>query len=95
MKKGEMEYLWQGPILDSQKINKWKTPKGKKGKTYKMVMKVWEKKELDVLCAEGFYKNDTEARNSLTEKLSNERNYKYPYSDYRNLVWSVNLVDII
>ena len=92
MKKAEMEYLWQGPILDSQKINKWKTPKGK---TYKMAMKVWEKKELDVLYAEGFYKNDTEARNSLTEKLSNERNYLYPYSDYKNLVWSVNLVDII
>ena len=92
MKKAEMEHLWQGPILNSQKINKWKTPKGK---TYKMAMKVWEKKELDVLYAEGFYKNDTEARNSLTEKLSNERNYRYPYSDYPNLVWTVNPVDII
>ena len=81
-----MEYLWLGPILDSQKINKWKTPKGK---TYKMSMKVYQKTELDVLCAEGFYKNDKEARNSLTEKLSNERNYKYPYKEYPNLVWSV------
>ena len=92
MKKAEMEYLWNGPILDSQKINKWKTPKGK---TYKMSMKVYQKTELDVLHAEGFFKNDREAKNFLENKLASERNYKYPYKDYPNLVWTVNPVDII
>jgi hypothetical protein len=86
MKKAEMEYLWQGPILDSQKINKWKTPKGK---TYKMSMKVYQTTELDVLHAEGFFKNDREAKDSLEKKLASEKNYKYPYKDYPNLVWSV------
>ena len=84
-----MEYLWHGPILDPQKINKWKNPKGK---TYKMSMKVWQKTELDVLHAEGFFKNDREAKVSLENKLASERNYKYPYNEYPNLVWSVNLI---
>lgn len=88
MNKVEMEAAWNGKVIDSAKINRFK-----QGKTnhYKCTMTVLEERTLDTITESGYYKTMGEAKIALERKLREIRDEKYPHADYPKIKWSFRL----
>jgi hypothetical protein len=91
MKKNVMDDLWNGPIINSLEVNKWKQGKGN---TYKMTMKVFREIEIDTFVAEGFFKKESDAKNSLDYDLRKMREEKYPWKDNKDICFRISMTKI-
>jgi len=90
MNKEQMDALWNGPIINHHKINRFQADKTN---MYTCTMKVYKKTLVDEFTETGYYKNEKLARGSLEMKLNALRHQKYPWGhpDSANISWQVFL----
>jgi len=90
MNKTELEKLWNGPIINYHKINKFQA---EKTNVYTCTMKIYKKTLIDEFTETGYFKNEKYARGALEMKLNALRHQKYPWRDpdSENISWQVSL----
>ena len=90
MDKAELEKLWNGPLINSIKINKFQADKTN---MYTCTMKVFKKTLVDEFTETGYFKNEKYARGALEMKLNALRHQKYPWGhpDSQNISWQFSL----
>lgn len=90
MNKERMEALWNGSLINSDKINRFQV---EKTNIYTCTMKVYRKTLVDEFTETGYYKNEKLARGDLEMKLNWVRQQKYPWRDpdSENISWQVSL----
>ena len=93
MNKEQMEALWNGSLINSDKINKFQEDKTN---IYTCTMKVYRKTLVDEFTETGYYKNEKLARGDLEMKLNSVRHQKYPWRhpDAENISWQVFLKSV-
>ena len=90
MNKEQLELLWNGPLINYSKINRFET---NKTNIYICTMKVYRKTLVDEFTETGYYKNEKYARGALEMKLNALRHQKYPWGhpDSEDISWQVFL----
>lgn len=80
MNRAEMERIWNGPIVDSSKRNRFD------GKHYEMTLRIHRREVVAEFKERGFYKNP-KAADQLRDSLADRMRAEFPPGSRANLDW--------